>query len=318
MTTPIAYLNGQFVPVDQAKLHVFDLGIVGGVSVTEMARTFRHVPFRLRQHLDRLAHSLESVGLDAGLTTTEVNFICERVVSENVKLIPVDRDLGIIAFVTAGLNPTYVGRSGNPSRQQQPTVCVHTFALPFENWAETYDTGVHLVTVSTRSIPDDVIDSRIKHRSRLHWHLASREAKLIDPAAMAILTNADGNLTETATGNLCVVDGATIITPGVHVLEGVSRDYAAELAASIGIGFVHAPVTPDDLAHADEAFLTSTPTCLLPVTRFNLAPVGTGRPGPVFHKLMEAWSASIGVDIVEQMRRGATERIQLGAGSTLD
>jgi branched-subunit amino acid aminotransferase/4-amino-4-deoxychorismate lyase len=241
------------------------------------------------------------------LTTTELSSVCERVVSENVKLIPVDHELGIIAFVTAGLNPTYVGRSGNLSHHPS-TVCVHTFALPFENWAETYDTGVHLVTVPTRNVPDDVIDSHIKHRSRLHWHLASREAKLIDLAAMAILQDEDGNLTETATGNLCIVDGATIITPGVHVLEGVSRDYVAELAASIGIGFVHAPVTPDDLARADEAFLTSTPTCLLPVTQFNLATVGTGRPGPVFQKLMDAWNVSIGVDVVEQMRRGAAER----------
>lgn len=308
MTTPIAYLNGKFVPVEQANLHVFDLGIVGGVSVTEMARTFRHIPFRLRQHLERLAQSLELTGLDAGLTASELNSVCERVVGENVKLIPGGHDLGIIAFVTAGLNPTYVGRSGNPFNQQQPTLCVHTFALPFEIWAETYDTGVHLVTVPTRSIPDDVIDSHIKHRSRLHWHLASREAKLIDPAAMAILTAGDGHLTETATGNLCIVDGATIVTPGAHVLDGVSRDYVAELAASIGIGFVHAPVTPEDLARSDEAFLTSTPTCLLPVTRFNRAPVGTGRPGPVFQKLMDAWNASIGVNVVEQMRRGAAER----------
>ena len=307
MTTPMAYLNGEFLPVSEASLHVFDLGIAGGVSVTEMVRTFCHVPFRLDQHLDRLAWSLNRVGFETGRTTGELRAVCEQVVAENAKLIPDHHDLGLIVFVTAGQNPTYVGRSADPLASQ-PTVCVHTFPLPFELWADTYDTGVHLVTVPTRSIPDDVIDPRIKHRSRLHWHLAAREAKQVDPIAMAILSDGDGQLTETATGNLCAVDGATIITPAAHVLDGISRDYVAELAASLGIGFVHAAVTAGDLSLADEAFLTSTPHCLLPVTRFNHAPIGSGRPGPVFRQLIDAWSSAVGLDIIEQMRHGAADR----------
>ena len=306
MTTPIAYLNGEIVPISEANLHVFDLGVVGGMSVTEMARTFRHLPFRLERHLTRLARSLEYVGFETGLTAVELQEICERVVSENSKLIRAHLDLGLIVFVTAGQNLTYVGRSHGPQAKQQ-AVCVHTFPLPFELWADSYENGLHLVTVQTRSIPDEVIDPRIKHRSRLHWHLAAREARSIDPTATAILSNQDGNLTETATGNLCVVDGSTIITPAAHVLEGVSREYVAELAASMGIGFVHAAITAQDLARADEAFLTSTPTCLLPVTRFNQAPIGTGQPGPVFQRLIEAWGTSVGVDIIAQMRQASTE-----------
>ena len=302
MTTPIAYLNGQFVPVSQANLHVFDLGVVGGAAVTEMVRTFRQVPFRLDQHLDRLAKSLDAVGFAIGLTTAELHAICDQVVAVNSKLIPAAQDLGLIVFVTAGLNPTYVGRA-DPSANR-PTVCVHTFPLPFELWADAYQAGLHLVTVNTRNIPDDVIDPRIKHRSRLHWHLAGREARQIDPTAMAILSDRDGCLTETATGNLCVVDGATIISPATHVLEGISREYLAELAASLGIGFVHSQVTAEDLACADEAFLTSTPNCLLPVTRFNQQPIGTGTPGPIFQQLIAAWSATVGVDIITQMRQG--------------
>jgi len=307
VTTPIAYLNGKFVPISEASLHVFDLGVVGGMSVTEMARTFRHVPFRLDRHLSRLARSVEYVGFETGLAAAELQGICEHVVSANSELIPAHHDLGMIVFVTASQNLTYLGRH-HGLQAKQSTVCAHTFPLPFELWADTYKTGLHLVTVPTRSIPDDVIDPRIKHRSRLHWHLAAREARQVDPAAMAILSNHDGQLTETATGNLCVVDGATIITPAAHVLEGVSREYVAELAASIGIGFVHAAVTSEDLAHADEAFLTSTPHCLLPVTRFNQLPIGTGQPGPIFHKLIEAWSKSVGVDIVGQMKQGAMDR----------
>jgi branched-chain amino acid aminotransferase len=200
---------------------------------------------------------------------------------------------------------TYVGGSGS-SDQNRPTVCVHTFPLPFELWARNYETGLHLVSVPTRSIPDDVIDPRIKHRSRLHWHLASRAARQVDPASMAILTDDRGHLTETATGNLCVVDGPTIITPAAHVLEGISREYVIELAASAGMGCVHADVNAADLANADEAFLTSTPHCLLPVTRFNCQPIGSGQVGPVYRQLIDAWSKSVGVDVVEQMRQGAS------------
>ncbi|MBS0201641.1 MAG: aminotransferase class IV [Planctomycetes bacterium] len=296
---PIAYLNGRYLPIADANLHVFDLGIVGGMTVTEMVRTFQHVPFRLDQHLDRLAQSLAYVGFETGLTIADLRQICAHVIQVNLKLVSDWQELGLVIFVTAGQNLTYVGRSGY---DKSPTVCVHTFPLPFELWADSYRTGLHLVTVNTRSIPDDVIDSRVKHRSRLHWHLAAREARQIDSGAMAILRDDVGRLTETATGNLCVVDGNTIITPAVHVLHGVSRNYLAELAASMGIGFVYGPVTPDDLTHADEAFLTSTPHCLLPVTRFNCAPIGSGKPGPVFQRLITAWGSAVGVDIVEQMQ----------------
>lgn len=308
MTEPIAYLNGEYVPISQASLHVFNLGVVGGASVSEMVRTFRHAPFRLDEHLARLEQSLNIVGFELSLTMPELKAVCERVVSDNAKLIPAHHDLGLIVFVTAGQNLTYVGHAGRVLARRT-TVCVHTFPLPFELWAEKFETGIHLVSVNTRSIPDDVIPPIIKHRSRLHWHLADREAKRVDPAAMAVLTDGEGYLTETATGNLCLVDSETIVTPSNHVLEGISRSCLDELAALLSMIFAQqGRITADDLANADEAFLTSTPTCLLPVTKFNGQPIGSGRPGPVFRKLIDSWSQAVGLDIVEQMQRGAMDR----------
>ena len=307
MTEPIAYLNGKFLPISKAALSVFDLGIVAGASVTEMTRTFRHVPFRLNDHLDRLEQSLKLVHIDPRLSREELVSICERVVSENKHLIPADHDLGLIIFVTAGQNLTYLGLS-ELSRARTPSVCVHSFPLPFELWAERYETGLHLVTTSIGSLPDDVIDSRIKHRSRMHWHLADIQAKRVDPSAMTVLLDQDGFLTETATGNICVVEGGTIVTPSQHVLHGISRDVVADLAASLGLTFATARVKPDELARASEAFLTSTPHCMLPVTRFNNNPIGQGTPGPVFQQLISAWSNLVGLDIIGQMRDGAKSR----------
>ena len=304
MNEPIAYLNGEFVPVSRAALSVFDLGVVAGASVTEMIRTFRHVPFRLENHLDRLDESLRYIHIEWPVSRDSLVSICTKILDENARLISADHDLGLIVFVTTGQNLTYLGRRGL-KRARTPSVCVHTFPLPFELWADHYETGLHLVTTSVRSLPDDVIDPRVKHRSRLHWHLADVEAKKQDTAAMAILTDRDGYLTETATGNLFVVEGSTLLTPSSHVLQGISRDVIMELASSLGFSMGATRLLPEDLARANEAFLSSTPHCLLPVTKFNHRPIGQGTPGPVFQKLIAAWSKLVGVDIIEQMRSGA-------------
>lgn len=308
MTEPIAYLNGRFVPVSQASLHIFDLGIVGGASVTEMVRTFRHVPFLLEKHLARLAHSLQTVGFKVELSGGEIQSICEEVISQNARLIPSHHDMGMVVFVTAGQNLTYLGHAGK-ELARKATICVHTFPLPFELWADKYSSGIRLVSVPTRSIPDDVIPASVKHRSRIHWHLADLQAKQIDREATAILTDHDGYLTETATSNLCLVEGSTIVTPAIRVLNGISCGYVEELAGSLAmVAARQERITSDDLVESDEALLTSTPMCLLPVSHFNGRPIGEACPGPIFRKLIDAWSQSVGVDIIGQMQRGAAER----------
>lgn len=307
MTEPIAYLNGQFVPISQAALSVFDLGVVAGASATEMARTFRHVPFRLRDHLIRLDHSLNVLGIKPCIEQAELESICDDVVATNARLIPSDHDLGLVVFVTAGQNLTYLGRSAIKVART-PSVCVHTFPLPFELWADKYETGLHLVTTSIKSVPDSVIDSTAKHRNRLHWHLADIDAKRVDPGAMALLTDEEGFLTETATGNLCVVEGTTILTPERHVLHGISRDVVDEIASSVGLTMAYTRLAPEDLARSNEAFLTSTPHCLLPIAKFDNRDIGRGHPGPIFHRVMSAWSTMVGVDIIQQMQNGARSR----------
>lgn len=307
MNEPIAYLNGRFVPQSQATLSVTDLGVVAGASVTEMARTFRHELFQLAPHLERLEHSLSAIEINLPLNRDELTALCQHVVRENAKLIPADHDLGLVIFVTAGQNLTYLGRAGLAAAKT-PTVCVHTFPLPFELWADKYASGLHLITTSIKCPDDDVIPASIKHRNRLHWILADQQVKKQDPAAMAIMTDSDGYLTETATGNICVVEGTTIVTPEQHILRGVSRHVVADLATSLGMSFAYGRVTPDDLSRSKEAFLTSTPHCLLPITRFNGREIGDGRPGPVFQSLIEAWSRLVNVDIINQMTRGALAR----------
>jgi branched-subunit amino acid aminotransferase/4-amino-4-deoxychorismate lyase len=301
MNEPIAFLDDQFVPVSQARLHVFDLGVVGGVAVTEMVRTFRHALFRFDDHLARLAASCRSVGFVLPKPIAEIRALSEKIVSRNARLLDVADDLGLIIFVTAGLNPTYVGRDA--ARRRGATLGIHTFPLPWELWRDKFAAGLSLAVPNVRNIPPTVIDPRVKHRSRLHWWLADRAAREIDPLASALVLDDQGLIAETAAGNFCAVCNGVVCSPKPGtVLEGVSLAVVRELCERLRIPFERRDLTLVDALAAQECFVTSTPPCLLPVTRINATPIGDGAPGPLTQTLLQAWSDLVGVDIPAQMQ----------------
>ncbi|MGH7200927.1 MAG: aminotransferase class IV, partial [Planctomycetaceae bacterium] len=208
-------------------------------------------------------------------------------------------DLGIIVFVTAGLNPTYVP----PAAVTGPTVCVHTFPLQFALWAEKCERGQHLVIPEVRQMPPRTLDPRIKTRSRMHWFLADRQARQVDPQASALALDGDGFITETSTGNFFIADAGGLRTPPPHKsLGGISQRVVRELAEELGLGYEEVDLRPKDVHRAAEAFTSSTPYCLLPVVRLDGRPIGDGRPGAVFRRLIDAWSGRVGVEILTQMR----------------
>ena len=295
---PLAYLNGKYVPSDQAALPVWDRGVVQGATVTEMIRTFQRVPFRLPQHLARLREGLDYLGVVIGQTDDNLTEIVRRLMESRESS---QADLGIVIFVTPGAIPMYAGEF---PVSDSPTVCVHTFPLPFRQWAEKYTHGQALVVPSIRQIPADILDPRIKYRSRLHWYLADREARTIDPAAVALLQNTDGHLTETNSGNFFVVSKGRIRTAcESDTLPGISQQFVKELARELAIPYEVGDITLSSAFQADEAFLTSTTYCLLPVTRFNQRAIGTGAPGPVTRELLQRWSEQVGLDIAAQARQ---------------
>jgi branched-chain amino acid aminotransferase len=298
MPEPLVYLNGQLVPASQAHIAIFDLGLVQGAAVTEMTRTFRHRPWRLDAHLDRLYSSLRYTRIDIGLAKEELAAISEEVVASNARLIHPEDELGVIQFVTPGEHRTY----GGPAVRTTPTVCVHTFPLPFELWADKMRTGAHVVTPSVRHVPPECWAPTIKCRSRMHFYLADREALLVDPEAVALLLDAHGNVTETNAANVFIVDKGTLASPTtVNTLPGVSRAMVIELAGQLEIPFSERDLQVHDVLHADEAFLTSTPYCMMPVTRINGVPIGAGNPGSMFQRVLRAWSDAVGLDIAAQM-----------------
>ncbi|NQT39943.1 MAG: aminotransferase class IV [Planctomycetes bacterium] len=302
MNEPLAYLNGQFLPAAEASISLTDAGFVLGATVAEQVRTIGGKPFRLQDHLARLMHSLAIVEVDPLMTVEQLAGVGEQLVDNNFRLVDRHDDLGLAIFVTPGIYGAYA--AGGPPR---PTVCLHTYRLPFGLWAEKYSRGEALVTtdveqVSPRSWPAD-----LKCRSRMHYYLADRRASRIDPDSRALLLDRRGFVTEASTANVLVYRRAEglLSPPESKVLPGISLATALELAEQLGIPTAGRELTVDDVAGADEVLLTSTPFCLLPVTRFNRRDVGGGVPGDVFSRLLAAWSERVGLDVAAQAVRFA-------------
>ena len=302
--TDIAWLNGELIPAERAAVPIYDLGVVAGAAVTEMIRTFNHRPYRMADHLDRLHGSLEIMGFATPFERSEFESAINQVITHNTSSLDPKNDIGVVVFVTAGRNLTYLGSPGIPLAGQG-TACVHSFQLPFDFWASKYESGQKLATTSVGAISTQALDPRAKHRNRLHWFLADQAARATVTGAAALMLDANGFVTETAAGNFYVLNGKTIRTPPPEfVLAGISQIALRELATQLGFEWVATLIEPSKITNADEAWTTSTPYCLLPVTEFNGVRVGKGTPGPAFCKLIAAWSEAVNLDIVAQARQG--------------
>jgi branched-chain amino acid aminotransferase len=297
----LAYLNGRRVPASQACLPVYDSGVVLGAAVTEQTRTFCKQLYRLEEHLERFLDSVRCLRIDLPIGKDELAGVSRELVAHNAALLPDGGELGLIQFATPGPYAGYAGMS-LAAAAAGPTICVHTFPLPFARWAAAMRHGAHLITPPTRHVPPRCYDPKIKARSRLHFYLAEQEARLVDPKAWALLLDLDGNVAEGAGANFLIVKGGVIESPPpTNILPGVSKATVMELAARLGIAFQERTLQVYDVEAADEAFLTSTPYCLVPVTRVNGRAIGDGRPGRIYHRLLEAWSKAVDVDIQRQI-----------------
>lgn len=297
MDEPIAFFNGEYIPQSQLGISVVDSGFVLGVTIAEQIRTFRGQIFRAEDHLRRLWHSLEFLNLHIDFTPSQLLSIITHVVQCNHRLLDPRDDLGVSVFVTPG---RYLGYSG--PGPVVPTVCVHTYLLPFSFWANKYRVGQTAVISSVRQVPTSCWPRELKCRSRMHYFLAEQEAQQRRPGSRAILLDQDDMVTEAATANVVICDQAGRLSapPLTRTLPGISLKVVQELALALGISFEFRPLTVADLESAREIFFTSTPYCLLPVTELNGQPVGNGKPGTLFARILSAWSDLVGVDIVAQ------------------
>jgi len=294
----VAFLNGEVIPYADLKLPVSVMGIVHGVAVTEMLRTFNGEVFAWDLHWLRLVHSANTLAIP--LPDTNMRSAVETLVERNYRR----EDLGIIVSMTPGSNPTY----GEPARSG-PTCFAHTFELPGELWAEATLSGVQLAISKIQQVPEEAVPRGIKSRSRVNWYLADLDVRNNFPHARALVLDADGFVRETSTANVFAVREGLIMTPPEEtVLPGVSRQVTIELARKDGFEVREVEFKADDLDQADELFVTSTPYSLLGVAELSGSRVGSEFPGAITTRLIDLWNEHVGLDIHAQLRETAVSR----------
>jgi branched-chain amino acid aminotransferase len=284
--TTLVYLSTVGRPVEpaDAKVSVFDRGFLYGDSIYETMRTAGGKPVELPRHLARLRRSGESIGLLLPISDEVIASAIDETHAasgndESYVRIIVTRGEGPIALDPRGVeDPTFV-------------VIVTPLVLPT---AERYVRGISAVVVDVEKAGGGLIDPGIKTGNYLNNILALRQA-IAKGGEDAIMCNAEGEVAEGATSNIFVVRGGEIVTPHLRVglLPGITREVVCELADAMGRPVRHTTVRPAELRAADEVFLTSSVRGIMPVTKLDGAPIGTGQAGPITTQLHERYEAYI-------------------------
>jgi branched-chain amino acid aminotransferase len=270
------YLDGKFVSEDEAKISVFDHGLLYGDGVFEGIRLYDSKIFRLEQHLNRLFASAKAIMLQIPMTKQALIEACCETCAHN-KL----SDGYIRLVVTRGVG--YLGL--NPFKCKNATVFI--IASTIELYPEdVYRKGLNLITAGTVRTSPAAVSPAIKSLNYLNNILAKIEA-VNAGTVEALMLNADGYVAECTGDNVFVVRDGKLQTPPISAgsLNGITRGVVIELAAKMGIGVSEPNLTRYDVMTADECFLTGTAAEVVPVATLDGRPIGSGKPGALTLKL---------------------------------
>ena len=314
--TRLVYFNGTFVPESEAKISIFDSALMFGDMVFEMTRSFNKKQFRLREHIERLYASIKFLRIPVGISMDEMEELCHEVVNKNEPVFDDDDEHRLMINVSRGPLAIYSDIfDGNLG----PTIVIADFPLRWTvlGMGRLYESGVNAVIPSQRAIPASLLEPKVKNRSRVHYMMANIQVShWPGDRNWALLLDPDGFVAEGAGDNFFIVKDNAVITPEPrNILRGISRAYIFELAEQLNLKCVEKNIEPYDVVTADEAFMTATPFCLMPVTQLNGQDIGTGCVGPVSLNLLNQWGENVGVDIVGQVKNwdeSAASKVQKG------
>lgn len=275
-----ASVNGVVTPAAEARVSVLDNGFTFGDSVYETLRTYRGRPFHLERHLARLRASASRLGFaipdaDDVFAQRLEELLTRAGNDESYIRIIVSRGEGEVSY--------------RFDRIKGPTVVL--LAKPYQPFPASYYTeGVPVIISSVRRNHPSALDPAIKCCNLLNNILAVQEAQA-QGAMEPLLLNAAGELAEGAGSNLFIVQGGKAVTPplAAGILAGVTRAVVLEIGPSIGLPAREQPLLPGDLFAAEEAFITSTLKELIPISSVDGRNVGSGKPGPVTRRLLQAF-----------------------------
>jgi branched-chain amino acid aminotransferase len=299
------YFNGALVPETEAKISVYDSALMFGDMVFEMTRSFNKKQFKLREHIDRLYAGLKILRIPLEMTPEEMEHACYQTIEANDHLFREDDEHRLMIDVSRGLLGIYQAIEG---LRKGPNVIIADFPLRWTvaTMGPLFDEGINAVITSQRAIPGHLLDPKIKNRSRIHYLMANIEAGQIEgDNNWALLLDPEGFIAEGTGDNFFIVKDGVVITPeGRNILRGISREYLIkEVCPQLGMPVVEKNIEAYDVYTADEAFMTGTPFCMLPVTSLNGNDIGTGKVGEGFSRLLSQWSDNTGVDIASQIKR---------------
>ncbi|HXD87074.1 MAG TPA: aminotransferase class IV [Urbifossiella sp.] len=332
MNSPLAYLNGRLLPFAEAALPLADAGFAFGATVVDNARTFRHKLFRWPDHLARFRRDCQTCYIPLQQSNEQLTATADELISHNASLLPPGGELQLVTFATPGPLALY-GTAGSwvapasnrcetdstgwkpVSPSKAPTLGMHTYPLPFARYRRFFTEGAVLAAAGFQSSARaDALSPTVKHRSRLSWWITEQrlrdpESPFYKPGAVAVMMNGSGP-GDTAIGSiLSVADDSVIAAEEGSVLESISVRVVAELCADMGIPFRRRPLDPvaENEDAIKEVLLAGTGFCLAGVREFALREESRryAWPGPIYQKLLAAWSELVGVDIAQQFLDGA-------------
>ena len=292
------------MPEAEAKISIYDSALMFGDMVFEMTRSFDGHQFKLREHIDRLFVGLSILRIPMPLTKDELEQACYQTIEANKSVFNDDDEHRLMIDVSRGLLGIYEGIEG---LHKGTNIVIADFPLRWtvSSMSSLFETGINAVVTSQRAIPASLMDPKIKNRSRLFYLMANIEASQYEgDNNWALLLDTDGFVSEGTGDNFFIIKDGVIYTPeGRNILRGISRQYIIdEVGPQLGLPVVEKNLELYDVYTADEAFMTGTPFCMLPVTSINSIAIGSGKVGPVFSQLLSAWSANVNVDIKSQIQ----------------
>ncbi len=274
------YIDGKFYPKEDAKVSVFDHGLLYGDGIFEGTRAYNGRIFQFEAHIDRLYDSAKAIALEIPISKEEMKVAHRDTLKKNNL-----KDAYIRTIVTRG--PGDLGL--DPSNCTKATVIIIADRISLYP-DELYEKGLKIITVPTRRNMPETVNPMIKSLNYLNNILAKIEANLVG-ASEAIMLNQQGYVAECTGDNIFIIKGKTIATPAVSfgALKGITRSVVMKLAAEMGLEVVEPALTRYDVYVADECFLTGTAAEIIPVVEVDGRKIGAGVPGEYSKNLKKAF-----------------------------
>jgi branched-chain amino acid aminotransferase len=281
----LVYIDGKYYPKSEAKISVYDHGLLYGDGVFEGIRAYNGIVFKLKEHIDRLYRSAHPIFLDIPLTKADlIEAVLKTLKKNNLT------DAYIRLVVTRGIGDLGL----DPRKCSKSSIIIITEPLLQLHSAEKIENGINTIITWVRRNPVDTATHEMKSLNYLNSILGKIEANNIG-ADEAICLDKRGYVCEGVGENIFIVSKGKLLTPPLSsgALDGITRALVIRLARRIGIEVSERNITPNQLFTADEVFFTGTAAEVAPIREVNKRLIGTGKPGPITKRIMLEFEKTI-------------------------